>query len=69
MAIGSLKTYARLMNDASALLIGRLAAAAASGASIDIHAALGDMTMQVVGTSAFGCALCGLLVEVVHLRH
>lgn len=44
------------MNEAATLLIERLAAAAAAGAPVDIHALLGDMTMQVVGTSAFGCA-------------
>ena len=53
---GSLRAYLGLMNEASALLIKRLTAAVSSGASIDIHAALGDMTMQVVGTAAFGCA-------------
>lgn len=53
---GSLRAYSGLMNEASALLIKRLTAAASLGASIDIHASLGDMTMQVVGTAAFGCA-------------
>lgn len=44
------------MNAAASLLIKRLAAAAAAGTPVDMHALLGDMTMQVVGTSAFGCA-------------
>ena len=44
------------MNEAATLLIERLAAAAAAGTPVDMHALLGDMTMQVVGTSAFGCA-------------
>ena len=44
------------MNEAATLLIERLAAAAAAGAPVDMHALLGDMTMQVVGTTAFGCA-------------
>ena len=52
----SLRAYAALMNEASAALIVRLGAAAAAGAPIDIHAALGDMTMQVVGSTAFGRA-------------
>ncbi len=52
----SLRAYAALMNEASAALIARLGAAAAAGAPIDIHAALGDMTMQVVGSTAFGRA-------------
>jgi hypothetical protein len=53
---GSLRAYAALMNEASAALIARLDAAAAAGAPIDVHAALGDMTMQVVGSTAFGRA-------------
>ena len=45
------------MNEAATLLIERLAAAAATGSPVDMHALLGNMTMQVVGTSAFGCAI------------
>ena len=44
------------MNEAATLLIERLAVAAATGSRVDMHALLGDMTLQVVGTSAFGCA-------------
>ena len=45
------------MNEAAELLMRNLAAAAAAGRPVDIHRLLGDMTMQVVGTTAFGRAL------------
>ena len=44
------------MNEAAELLMRNLAAAAKAGRPVDIHRLLGDMTMQVVGTTAFGCA-------------
>ena len=47
-----------LMNEATALLLEKLDAAAQRGESINVHAAFKDMTMQVVGTTAFGCAYC-----------
>jgi len=44
------------MNEAAELLMRNLGAAAAAGRPVDIHRLLGDMTMQVVGTTAFGRA-------------
>ncbi len=44
------------MNEAAELLMRNLSAAAKAGRPVDIHRLLGDMTMQVVGTTAFGCA-------------
>lgn len=44
------------MNEATALLLEKLDAAALQGKSFNVHAAFKDMTMQVVGTTAFGCA-------------
>ena len=46
------------MNEAAELLIRNLAAAAKADQPVDIHRLLGDMTMQVVGTTAFGRAPC-----------
>lgn len=43
------------MNEAAELLMRNLSAAAKAGRPVDIHRLLGDMTMQVVGTTAFGC--------------
>lgn len=48
---------AGLMATLAARLAARLGAAADSGAEVDIHTDLGLMTMAVVGSSAFGCAL------------
>ena len=47
-----------LMNEATAALLEKLDAAAQRGESFNVHAAFKDMTMQVVGTTAFGCAYC-----------
>ena len=44
------------MSDATALLLSKLDAAALSHESIDVHALFKQMTMQVIGTTAFGCA-------------
>ncbi|KAK9827982.1 hypothetical protein WJX81_005128 [Elliptochloris bilobata] len=51
---GSLEAFSVLMNEAAELLIDTLSAAAKAGRSVDIHRLLGDMTMAVVGTTAFG---------------
>ena len=50
----SLDAYGKLMNDCASLLIDRLHAAAASSTEIDIWQIMGDMTMDVIGTAAFG---------------
>ena len=42
------------MNDSAATLAQRLGRAAEGGQAIDIWRFLGDMTMEVVGTAAFG---------------
>ena len=47
------------MNDSAELLVRKLDAAARAGQPVDIHQLLGAMTMAVVGTTAFGCYLCG----------
>ena len=44
------------MSDAIALLLRKLDAAAQSQESVDVHAFFKQMTMQVIGTTAFGCA-------------
>lgn len=56
LAPRSLEAYSSLMNEAAELLMRNLAAAAKARRPVDIHRLLGDMTMQVVGTTAFGCA-------------
>jgi len=66
-AARSLEAYSALMNEAAELLTRKLADAAAAGAPVDVHRLLGDMTMQVVGTTAFGrarrasCGITGLM--------
>lgn len=50
----SLEAYSALMNEATELLLANIALAAKEGRAIDIHKAIGDMTLQVVGTTAFG---------------
>ena len=42
------------MNEATELLLANIALAAKKGCAFDIHKAIGDMTLQVVGTTAFG---------------
>ena len=44
------------MSDATALLLSKLDAAAQSQESVDVHALFKQMTMQVIGTTAFGYA-------------
>ena len=44
------------MNEATDLLLLSVAAAAKEGRFFDIYRAIGRMTLQVVGTTAFGCA-------------
>ena len=51
---GSLEAFAGLMNDSAATLAQRLGRAAEGAQTIDIWRFLGDMTMEVVGTAAFG---------------
>ena len=59
----SLEAYSALMNECSDVLLSRLHAAAADNAELDIWRVLGDLTMHVVGSAAFGCgqrlAHCG----------
>lgn len=43
-----------LMNEAAELLVRKLNAAAKAELPVDIHKLLGEMTMGVVGTTAFG---------------
>ena len=43
------------MNDCAGLLLNRLHTAAKTGAQTDIHKVLGNLTMDVIGTAAFGC--------------
>ncbi len=43
------------MNEATDLLLANIGAAAKEGRAFDIHKAIGEMTLQVVGTTAFGC--------------
>ena len=52
----SLEAYSALMNEATDLLLASIGAAAKEGSAFDIHKAVGEMTLQVVGTTAFGCA-------------
>ena len=54
MHAGSLETCAGLMNDSASVLAQRLGRAAEGGQTIDIWRVLGDLTMDVVGTAAFG---------------
>lgn len=56
-----------LMNSCTDTLLARLDAAAAAGQIIDIWSMLGDLTMHVIGSSAFGwvvacttAAVCGI---------
>ena len=42
------------MNEAAELLVRKLDAAAKAELPVDIHKLLGEMTMGVVGTTAFG---------------
>ena len=55
-AARSLEAYSALMNEATELLLARIDRAAREGAAFDIHQAVGEMTLQVVGSTAFGCA-------------
>ena len=50
----SMASFCGLMNDAADELVAALTAAAESGDAIDITKPIGQMTMQVVGTTAFG---------------
>jgi hypothetical protein len=45
-----------LMQNSADLLVESVALGARDGAYMDIHAMVGAMTVQVVGTTAFGCA-------------
>ena len=51
---GSLDAFSALMNEATDLLLLSVAAAAKSEKYFDIYQAIGRMTLQVVGTTAFG---------------
>ena len=54
MHAGSLDAFSALMNEATDLLLLSVAAAVESEKHFDIHQAIGRMTLQVVGTTAFG---------------
>jgi hypothetical protein len=43
-----------LMNEATDLLLANLKAAADKQAVVNVHKAMGNMTMDVVGSAAFG---------------
>lgn len=45
-----------LMKDSADLLVDSVEMHARNGAAMDIHAMIGAMTVQVVGTTAFGCS-------------
>ena len=51
---GSLDAFSALMNEATDLLLLSVAAAAKGRTYYDIYQAIGRMTLQVVGTTAFG---------------
>ena len=51
---GSLEGYSPVMNKCALQLADKLSEAAKSGTAINIHEELGNMTMHVVGTSAYG---------------
>ena len=54
--VRSLERYAGLMNRAAGRLVQRLDRAASSGEVVNLWRHLGDLTLDVVGMSAFGCA-------------
>jgi len=51
-----LEGYAELMNAGAERLIRRLCKMAAKDEEVDIRKALGEMTMDVVGSASFGFA-------------
>ncbi|BDA40684.1 Cytochrome P450 3A12 [Coccomyxa sp. Obi] len=51
---GSLEGFMTLMKDSADLLVDSVEMYAKNGAAMDIHAMIGAMTVQVVGTTAFG---------------
>eukprot|EP00884_Botryococcus_braunii_P022849 jgi/Botrbrau1/9248/Bobra.180_1s0009.1 len=51
---GSLELFAALMNEANDLLLARLGNAADQRQILDVHKALGNLTLDVIGYSAFG---------------
>jgi cytochrome P450 len=53
----SLAQYAAPMRDGAERLMARLAQAEKEQKEVNIWRLLGDMTMDVVGTTAFGCVL------------
>ena len=61
----SLEAYATLMNDCASQLLERLQAAAASSTEIDMWQVMGDMTMHVIGSAAFGWSLAHCLCSIV----
>ena len=52
----SLKSYVPDMDAAAAKLVTEVEAAAAGGGAFDVKKTLERMTMQVIGSTAFGCA-------------
>ena len=54
LLVGSLEGFAELMSSSAAALTQRLGSVADKGEIIDIWHWVGDMTMDVIGTAAFG---------------
>lgn len=50
----SLRTYTQLMNSASERLVDIVAAKARAGEEVEVFRLFGNMTMEVVGSTAFG---------------
>ena len=64
----SLENFQGLMQNSADLLVESVALSAKSGEYCDIHAMVGAMTVQVVGTTAFGCGdPCGVYMSPTHL--
>ncbi len=54
-SVRSLEAYSALMNEATDVLLFKLEAAAKENRVVDLYTLIGSMTLQVVGTTAFGC--------------
>ena len=51
----SLQNFMDLMKDSADLLVDSVELYAKEGKTMDLHGMVGAMTVQVVGTTAFGC--------------
>ena len=63
----SLQNFMDLMKDSADLLVDSVELSAKEGKTMDLHAMVGAMTVQIVGTTAFGCASCQLSASVIAL--